>query len=44
MQRINTLTKATDLFGAGKHGYKPGNPATNDPATTMSAEALNAIQ
>jgi microcystin-dependent protein len=44
MQRINTLTKATDLFGVGKHGYKPGNPATNDPATTMSADALNSIQ
>lgn len=44
MQRINTLTNATDLFGAGKHGYKPGNPATNDPATFMSADALNAIQ
>lgn len=44
MQRINTLTKATDLFGAGKHGYRPGNPATGQNPTDCSPDAFNALQ
>lgn len=44
MQRINTTNKATDLFGAGKHGYRPGNPATGQNPTECSPDAFNAIQ
>lgn len=44
MQRINTDSKAVDLFGAGKHGYTAGDPASGVPATEMSAGALNAVQ
>lgn len=44
MQRINTATKAVDLFGANKHGWKAGNPATNTPATQQSADWFNAVQ
>lgn len=44
MQRINTINKATDLFGAGKHGYRPGNPATGQNPTECSPDAFNALQ
>lgn len=44
MRRIATATRAINLFGAGKDGYKGGNPATNDSATQLSADAFNAIQ
>lgn len=44
MKRIDTINKATDLFGAGKHGYRPGNPATGQAPTECSADAFNAIQ
>lgn len=44
MERINTISRAVDLFGPGKSGYQPGNPTTGIPATSMSAEALNAMQ
>lgn len=44
MQRINTPSKAIDLFGPGKHGYQPGNPATGALATAMSPDACNALQ
>lgn len=44
MQRINTINKATDLFGAGKHGYRPGNPATGQAPTECNPDAFNALQ
>lgn len=44
MQRINTSNKAIDLFGPGRHGYQPGNPATGTSATFVSPDSLNAMQ
>ena len=44
MQRINTTNKAPDLFGAGKDGYRAGNPATGQHATELSFNAMNALQ
>ena len=44
MQRINTTNKATDLFGAGKHGYRAGNPAIGQSATELSFDVMNALQ
>jgi hypothetical protein len=44
MRRIDTLNKATDLFGAGKHGWKNGIPGTADRPTEGRAEWFNAIQ
>ena len=44
MLRINTFNKATDLFGAGKHGYRAGNPATGQAPTECSPDAFNALQ
>jgi len=41
MHRIDTGTKAVDLFGPGKHGFKDGNPLTGDPATMLSADWFN---
>lgn len=44
MERINTSTKAENLFGAGKHGFRAGNPSTGLLATQFSPEWANAIQ
>lgn len=44
MDRINTSNKAVDLFGPGKHGFKPGNPVTAELATFCSALFLNGLQ
>ncbi len=44
MQRIDTVTKAADLFGAGKHGWRDGDPLTATPPTYMNAAIWNAIQ
>lgn len=44
MRRINTTNKATDLFGAGKHGWKNGVPGTADRPTEGQSEWFNAIQ
>lgn len=44
MQRINTTTKFTDLFGAGKHGFRDGNKASGIPATAFNAAWCNTIQ
>lgn len=44
MHRINTATKAVDLFGAGKHGFKNGNLALGIPPTDLDAEWFNAVQ
>lgn len=44
MQRINTDTKAENLFGAGKDGFRSGNPLTGVLATQLSAAWCNAVQ
>lgn len=44
MQRISTLTKSANLFGAGKDGFKNGDIATNTPPTDFDAAWCNAIQ
>lgn len=44
MRRINTATKAVDLFGVGKHGFKNGDPALAILATKLNAEFFNSIQ
>lgn len=44
MHRIDTNTKAVDLFGAGKHGYKNGDQALGVPATDLDAAVFNAVQ
>lgn len=44
MKRIASATKAVDLFGAGKHGFKNGDPTTGDPATQLNAEWFNGYQ
>lgn len=44
MQRIATATKAIDLFGAGKHGFKDGDLALGIPSTDMSAAWVNGVQ
>lgn len=44
MYRIDTATKATDLFGPGKHGFRNGNVGTATPATKLDADFWNMIQ
>lgn len=44
MQRITTTTKAADLFGAGKHGFKDGNLALGIAPTEFNAEWVNGVQ
>ncbi|MDP2153794.1 MAG: hypothetical protein Q8J66_09075 [Methylotenera sp.] len=44
MKRIDTSTRAVDLHGAGKDGYKDGNKALGIPATDLNASTLNALQ
>jgi hypothetical protein len=44
MKRIDTTTKATDLFGAGKHGFRDGDPLTGTPATQLNAAIFNHLQ
>jgi hypothetical protein len=44
MQRIDTATKATDLFGAGKHGFRDGNLGLGINPTQFSADYCNDIQ
>lgn len=44
MDRINTVTKAEDLFGAGKHGFKDGDLPNAIVATRLDAEWFNAQQ
>jgi hypothetical protein len=44
MQRIDTLTKAVDLFGAGKHGFKDGNLAGGIAPTDLNATWFNLVQ
>jgi hypothetical protein len=44
MDRINTATKAVDLFGAGKHGFKDGNLALAIQPTDLEAAFFNDLQ
>jgi len=44
MKRIDTATKAVDLFGEGKHGYKDGNPLSGDAPTQLNAAQFNHLQ
>lgn len=44
MQRIATATKATDLFGAGKHGFKDGNLGLGILPTDFEADYCNDLQ
>lgn len=44
MKRIDTATKAVDLFGAGKHGFQDGNPSLGVPATQLTAALFNNVQ
>jgi len=43
MKRIDTATKATDLFGTGKHGFKDGQPP-GVASTRLDAAWFNAAQ
>lgn len=44
MQRIQTATKAPDLFGAGKDGFKDGNLAGGVAPTDLNAAWFNQVQ
>jgi hypothetical protein len=44
MERIDTATKAVDLFGSGKHGFTEGDPGTGTPPTHLSHDWFNAVQ
>jgi hypothetical protein len=44
MQRIATATRAIDLFGVGKNGFKDGNLATGIAATDFEAAWFNGVQ
>ncbi|MCG9078930.1 phage tail protein [Laribacter hongkongensis] len=44
MHRIDTSTKAPDLFGAGKHGFRDGDPQQAIGATRLNAAFFNAVQ
>jgi hypothetical protein len=44
MQRISTATKAVDLYGAGKHGFKNGNLPLGITATDLDADWCNGLQ
>ena len=44
MHRIDTLTRAIGLFGAGKDGWVDGNMAMGIPATQINAAWMNSVQ
>lgn len=44
MQRITTSTKAVDLFGAGKHGFKDGDLPNGIVPTDFNADWANLVQ
>lgn len=44
MDRISTATKAVDLFGAGKHGFRNGDLAGGIPPTDFNADWFNGVQ
>lgn len=43
MQRISTINRAIDLFGAGKDGFQSAQPGVSD-ATYLSADWMNQLQ
>lgn len=43
MKRTSVSTKATDLFGAGKHGFTDGVPSVT-PATVLESTVMNSHQ
>lgn len=43
MERINTSTKAADLYGPGKHGFQASGPGGAQP-TQLSADWCNSVQ
>lgn len=44
MRRIDTATKAVDLFGPGKHGFKAGNVLSGEAPTKLAADWFNHVQ
>jgi hypothetical protein len=44
MRRINTKSKAVDLWGAGKHGFTAGNAQSGFDPTGLSADFFNDVQ
>jgi hypothetical protein len=44
MKRISTSTKAVDLFGAGKHGWRNGDLSTGVQPTDAEADWFNHLQ
>lgn len=44
MERIATATKAVDLYGAGKHGFKDGNLGLGISPTDLEAAWFNGTQ
>ncbi len=44
MQRIDTATVSSGLFGLGKDGFTDGNPGTGVPATQLNAAWFNNLQ
>lgn len=44
MQRIATSTKAVDLYGVGKHGFKDGNLTVGITPTDLEASWCNGVQ
>lgn len=44
MQRINTASKAEDLFGPGRHGFKNGDLGLGVAPTDLNAEWFNQVQ
>ena len=44
MKRIDTATKAVDLYGAGKHGFQDGDPDIGQAPTSLNASWFNQVQ
>lgn len=44
MKRISTSTKALDLFGPGKHGFKNGDLANGIQPTNLDSDWFNQVQ
>lgn len=44
MRRVSHTTKATDLFGAGKHGFTDGEASSQTPGTRLTAVFTNDVQ
>lgn len=44
MDFIQTANKQVDKFGAGKHGFSPGNPTGGIPATYLSPDWYDNVQ